>query len=169
LAGWRKIDPPLSRLPLPYEVVALLASHALDHNMIQEGLMMLVCFECYLRPGEVCKLRVMDLAPPVSKRKGVKQAWSLILHPIELGVASKAAEFDETVVFDLPEFAVIAETIYRVMRLDRRPKNQLLFSSTVEKMNGAMQKAVDKYSLEPLGVAHPYRLRHVPAEILPEN
>ena len=99
LAGWRKMDPPLSRLPLPYEVVALMASHALDHNSIQ-GLIMLVCFECYLRP-------------PVSKRKGVKQAWSLKLHPIELGVAPKASEFDETVVFDLPEFAVVAETIYR--------------------------------------------------------
>lgn len=77
-----------------------------------------------------------------------------------IGSASKAAEFDETVVFDLPEFAVIAETIYRVMKLDRRPKNQLLFSSTVEKMNGAMQKAVEEHSLEPLGMAHPYRLRH---------
>lgn len=68
MQGWRKMDPRRSRLPLPWEVVCLMMKYCMQNQMIQEALMMALCFVCYLRPGKVTKLRVMDLVAPVGRR-----------------------------------------------------------------------------------------------------
>ena len=63
----------------------------MNHNMRQERFMMLLAFViCYLRPGEVARLRAKDLVPPVnSSSSNSGKLWSLVLHPRERGQASK--------------------------------------------------------------------------------
>ena len=113
----------MSRMPFPREVVCLMAQHAFYKQKVEFGLMMHLAIEAYLRPGELGKLRVGDLIPPVSGSRG--GLWALVLRPMEEGQMSKAQEFDEPVLFDLPEQAVVAETVYRVLRLAFRKKTEL--------------------------------------------
>ncbi|CAJ1388043.1 unnamed protein product [Effrenium voratum] len=138
LQGWRKLDPPLSRLPLPHEVVCLMAEHSIKKSKIEEGLMMHLAMEAYLRPGELNKIRVGDVVPPVAGSK--KPQWSLVLHPTEEGQMSKAQEFDETIIFDLDEQPALLEAIYRVMRLAFRNPQEKVFSVKFEEVMRRMER-----------------------------
>jgi hypothetical protein len=158
MQGWRKLDPPLSRLPLPPEVVCLMAKHAFRTGRIQEGLMMHLAMEAYLRPGEITRIRVMDFVPPLPGSRGAK--WSIVLHPVEMQRMSKAQEFDETILMDLPDQGILAETIYRVCRLGFRQNYERVFSPSFQQMMDVMQAACHHYNLQSLGPPHAYRLRH---------
>ena len=160
MQGWRKLEPPKSRLPLPWEAVCGMAKCMIEQKKIQEALMMMMCFHLYLRPGEATRLRVMDLVPPLQGGSKALARWTVILHPLEELQPSKTQEFDETLIFDQDEFTFVAESVYRVMTLYNRPKHQLIFSKTVKQLNKAMVMAATKLHLEPLGSPHPYRLRH---------
>ncbi|CAJ1387216.1 unnamed protein product [Effrenium voratum] len=161
LQGWRKLDPPLSRLPLPHEVVCLMAEHSIKKSKIEEGLMMHLAMEAYLRPGELNKIRVGDVVPPVAGSK--KPQWSLVLHPTEEGQMSKAQEFDETIIFDLDEQPALLEAIYRVMRLAFRNPQEKVFSVKFEEVMRRMEEACQAHNMTCLGPPHAYRLRHAGA------
>jgi integrase len=160
LQGWRKLEPPRSRLPLPWEAVCLMAEHMMGHDMVEEALMMLLAFVMYLRPGEVCKLRCQDLVPPVGQGRREASKWSLVLHPEEELVPSKTAEFDETLLFDLPYTKFVAISVHQWRRTSSRPGHQLIFSKTASQLREAMVSVAQKCALQPLGDPHPYRSRH---------
>lgn len=65
LKGWRTLCPPRSRMPIPYEVICLLAREALLKGKIEICLVLLLNFFCYLRPTEFEKIRVCDIVAPV--------------------------------------------------------------------------------------------------------
>ncbi|CAE7557304.1 unnamed protein product [Symbiodinium sp. CCMP2592] len=113
--------------------------------------------DLYLRPGEVARLLVGGLVPPI----GVVTAWSLILHPLEQGTPSKTGEFDETVLFDLPEIVWIAEQTFRLLKVGHRGTSEPLFSVDLETVRSFMQSVGSRYGMEAaVGDPHPYRLRH---------
>ena len=99
-----------------WEVVCLMAMDALalTRSSIEVALyIMLLAFVTYLRPGEVMKLHVRDLVPPV----GSTNVWSLILHPLERETPLKTGEFDETALFDLLDIQWIAEHCFRLLEV----------------------------------------------------
>ena len=69
LQGWRRLCPPQSRLPVPFEVVALVFLWAVESNRVQLGFHLLLSFMLYLRPGEALGLRIKDVVPPSPTRK----------------------------------------------------------------------------------------------------
>ncbi|OLP86116.1 Gag-Pro-Pol polyprotein [Symbiodinium microadriaticum] len=157
LAGWRKLDPPKSRLPLPWEVVCLMALEAFSQKKVEIGLYLLLAFVAYLRPGEVSRLRVCDLVAPV----GTVKTWSLVLHPFEIGVPSKTAEFDETILFDIKPIQFLPSILHRRLRLGIRTKGELMFSTTVDEVRKFMNSVSDRFGMgAAVGDPHPYRLRH---------
>ncbi|CAE7388291.1 unnamed protein product [Symbiodinium sp. CCMP2592] len=157
LQGWRKLDPPKSRLPLPWEVTCLLAQEAMQLGCVEIGLFMLLCFVAYLRPGEATRLRVMDLVRPL----GSLAVWSLILHPAEVGVPSKTSEFDETVTIDIQPIIFVATALEHHLALNTRPRTEPMFSVTVEQVREFMKKTFARLRMEEaIGDPHPYRLRH---------
>ena len=160
LQGWRKLDPPKSRLPMPWEVTCFMAQEAIAMGKLQEALMMLFCFALYLRPGEVSKLRIMDLVPPVPRANQSSCHWSVVLHPMEVGVPSKTAEFDETVSFDLPDLDFIPRETSRLMKVRFRDRAEPLFSATGSQLRSVMEAIASKHGLQQRGPPHPYRLRH---------
>lgn len=160
LQGWRKLDPPKSRLPMPWEVTCFMAQEAFAMGKLQEALMMLFCFALYLRPGEVSKLRIMDLVPPVPRANQSSCHWSVVLHPLEVGVPSKTAEFDETVSFDLPDLDFIPRETSRLMKVRFRNRAEPLFSATGSQLRSVMEAIASKHGLQQIGPPHPYRLRH---------
>lgn len=129
-------------------------------KMVQEPLMMLMCFHLYLRRGEVTQLRVKDLVPPVLGGSKGLERWSVILHPLEEENPSKTMEFDETLLFDLDDMVFIAEAVHRLMKLGTRSKEELVFSRTVAQLRAKMEQASSRLGLEALSSPHPYRLRH---------
>ena len=156
LAGWRKLDPPKSRRPLPWEVVCLMALEAFSQKKVEISLYLLLAFVAYLRPGEVSRLRVCDLVAPV----GTVKTWSLVLHPFEIGVPSKTAEFDETILFDIKPIQVLPPILHRRLRLGIRPKGELMFSTIVDEVRKFMNSVSDRFGMgAAIGDPHPYRLR----------
>ena len=134
--------------------------YAMNHNYLQEALMMAMCFVLYLRPGEVSRLRCRDLVPPVKSTKKSARTWSVVLHPVELEVASKTSEFDETVTFDDLETQFIPEAVSKHMRSRTRGKDQMLFTSNSIQLKAVMEEAAKAEHLQAIGPPHPYRLRH---------
>jgi hypothetical protein len=98
LKGWSILCPGQQRLPFP--MVALCAVMALELSMgeVSIALALLLCFRCYLRPGEFQRLRVNMLIRSWSPRT----LWSfgLLLHPSEEGMRSKVGMQDETIYLD---------------------------------------------------------------------
>lgn len=111
LKGWRKICPPRSRLPIPWEVTCLLVTQAIHEGCLDLALHMLVMFSLYLRPSEALRLRNKDIVAPVKRKGSAYLWWSFVLHPFECGVPSKTLEFDETLVLDLPYHKGIGQAL----------------------------------------------------------
>ena len=80
LAGWQKLCPPRSRLPVPYEVVMLLAATALAQRFWEICIYLLLTFALYLRPSEGLRLRKKDFVPPRRHAKGTSggQLYSIL-------------------------------------------------------------------------------------------
>ena len=160
MQGWRKMDPPKSRLPLPWEVTCLISMHCLKHQQVQAALMIATCFALYLRPGEVTRLRGMDLVRPVQTNKKEKSHWAVVLHPAEEEISSKTGEFDETVMFDLEEHKFLPAAIYRLRSVGSSNPHSPIFNLTSQQLKKTMEEAGKALNLECLGPIHPYRLRH---------
>eukprot|EP00971_Amphidinium_carterae_P329456 6461910-Amphidinium_carterae.1 len=88
---------------MPWELICALANHLVqeDHWMTAVGLMLTVAF--YLRPGELLKIRVGDVAKPM-RRNRLHPHWTLVLHPQERKQVSKTSEQDESMALDLPRY-----------------------------------------------------------------
>ena len=130
LAGWAKLCPPRSRLPIPYPVVALLAMHALSLGLQEVALYLLLTFALYMRPSEGLRLRKMDFVRPSSKQAGF-QYWSVVLHPWEVGLSSKTQEFDECLQLDLPYHQFLGAATFKLYynSIGNKPKTSFSPSS----------------------------------------
>ena len=80
IRGFRHLAPPRSRLPWPWEVVPLLCNHLWLDGDQEMCLALLLMFEMYLRPGEITKLRAVDLVPPVKKSQ-VHKCFTVVVAP----------------------------------------------------------------------------------------
>lgn len=61
LRGWKKLEPSISREPVPEHVVWGMAVNLRKIGKWKEALMVLLCYDCYLRVGEVLNLRWEDV------------------------------------------------------------------------------------------------------------
>ena len=159
LNGWQKLAPAKSRLPIPFEVVALISTWAIKSGHIQIALLILLSFMLYLRPSEGLKLRCQDVVRP-TRKKGAFSMWTFILHPYEEGVPSKTQEFDESLQLDLAYHKEMGAALWRALNLQARAPGDKVFSVTTSEVNELLASARDALNLGPLGVLHMYRLRH---------
>ena len=161
LKGWRKLCPPRSRMPLPFEVVALLAVTAANEEKFEVGLVLLLTFFLYMRPSEFTKIRVQDIVCPVKKKApGSYKNWSILLHPIEEGVPSKTEQWDEMLALDLPYQQFVGPALNSHLGLKKRSKTQKAFRVTPTEVNQFMVSHWETLGLQPVGAPHLYRLRH---------
>ncbi|CAK0896651.1 unnamed protein product [Prorocentrum cordatum] len=93
LRGWRRRVPARAGLPLPWEVVALVAARLIDVGQTRAAIYVLVTFAGYLRPPEALRALGSRLIPPAPG--GACGGWSLVLRPRELAVPSKTQVRDE--------------------------------------------------------------------------
>ncbi|CAK0867888.1 unnamed protein product [Prorocentrum cordatum] len=114
LKGWKRLAPGRARLPLPWEVVALIALELLLTGYWAMAAWTIITFHCYLRPSELQRVTAEMLAPPVPGTHVGN--WAIVLHPSEEEISSKTREFDETVVFDLPLFRFLVPVLAYLKR-----------------------------------------------------
>lgn len=139
LKGWRVLNPPRSRMPIPFEVVALLAMKAASESKWEIGLCLLMSFMLYLRPGEFEKIRVCDIVRPVKRGGPLYKQWSIVLHPYEEGIPSKTAQWDEAVSIDLEYQQFLGPALDKHLKLRGRPPLDKAFSVTMAQVNAFME------------------------------
>jgi len=160
MKGWRKLCPPRSRMPLPYEVVCLLSLTAFQQGLIEVSLILLLIFFLYLRPSEAFRLRVQDLVPPPARAKRPYKNFSVLLHPTELGVPSQTLQWDEMMELDLDHQRFLGQALQKHLQLGRRNKDSLAFTATLPEVNEFVAGQWMPLKLQSLGAPHLYRLRH---------
>jgi len=156
LRGWKRRAPPGSRLPLPWEVVALLAEDMFNRNLQWLAFLTVLTFHCYFRPIEPLRLRAQDLIPPLEF--GGHVHWSITLHPIEHLVSSKTQEYDETVMIDKSPFLVLGFGL-QTLRRTRAPLDKVFPGVTQAMWSTELKRSAERcgcHSLQP----HLYALRH---------
>ena len=98
IRGWKKVMPPVTRLPLPWLCLMAVFQKWLPHKWA-ETVAALLAFHCYLRPFELESLTPMHIASafdPATQQYKV----GLILAPIELGRPGKTGNWEEAVMVD---------------------------------------------------------------------
>lgn len=170
LKGWKKLAPPTSRLPLPFEVMAGIVNAMWAAGETQEALWVWLSFELYLRPSEAGGIRAVDFVPPVAGREAHK-AYSVTLNASERRQPSKTGEYDDSARLDLPRHAPLAAALARM--LDRRlgqhwrrvghggAAHDMLFTVPAEAVREAFRRAGERVGVsQHLGPLHMYMLRH---------
>ena len=162
LRGWRRLDPPVSRLPLPWAIVAMISNHLCLQNQYESALICLLCFFTYFRPSEPFKLLGKHIIPPVLLAGPGHQYWAITLHPYELAQPSKTQEFDESVLLDRPESWFLGPLLHRQawhMGLENP-----LFRTSQLQLGAAWRAACASLQLSDGGLCPtPYQLRHAGA------
>lgn len=70
LRGWSRLHPPQSYPPLTWELTVVIGVQMVRGGRLAEGLATILGFHCYLRLGEICNLRVSDVADSGDARVG---------------------------------------------------------------------------------------------------
>ncbi|CAK0818121.1 unnamed protein product [Prorocentrum cordatum] len=158
LQGFRRCCPPQSRLPLPREVVALIANELVRSGKLPCAVAIILIFELYLRPGEIFNVRGVDLMPPVP---GVASApcWAITLRAREVGRSSKTNEFDESMRLDLERHAPLGPAL-KALCQGQSPRSPI-FGFALKDLVTAVSGVVRSLKLDVyLGDVHLCQLRH---------
>jgi integrase len=154
LRGWKRKAPAHSRLPLPYEAVALIATKLWEKGCPWMAAYVLLNLTAYLRPSEALKLHREDMVAPSGGRY---LHWSVVLHPREKGMASKTQEYDEVVLLDQPDHKFL-DKLWRAVWDGTSPGTKIFGFS-----QSAVAQMFTTTALEAgLGILRPvlYQLRH---------
>lgn len=101
LVGWRRLVPPHSRPPLPFEAAMLICHDLLIHEKQEEAFMIAVAFETYLRLSELEALTCQQVALPTAGARGAARFAAITIRAEELAVTSKTGQFDGCMLLDL--------------------------------------------------------------------
>ena len=156
-AGFRKLAPGRSRLPLPWEVVAMICNRMVLNGQCDGARAVAVAFAGYLRPCDLLSLRVRQLIAPVLLHGGLAH-WAIVLYPQQQEQRSKVGECDESILFDADGFKFL-DRIFEDWVRTRHPDSPLL-AMTHGQWGQAWRAACSQLRLDALGVPVLYQLRH---------
>ena len=163
LRGWRRLAPPRSRLPTPWEVVCMITNWFVKEELWDMGVACVMAVIFYLRPREAVQLRVKQLVPPLAEGGRQHARWCLILCPEEVGQPNKTGQYDISRPLDLVDhqfFAPVLETLRR-----RRALEAPVFNFTYPQWAAQYRRATQALQLEVLGPPVLYGLRHAGASL----
>ena len=158
LAGWGRLEPPQSRWPVPWPLIALAAVRFVGRGQPILGLAVVMATIAYLRPAALLGLRVRHLLRPLPGVDGPAGAcYSLLVADRETGVPSKTNTFDDSVLLDRPDLMWMNKWWETLVR-DREPDDFLFPMTQVEYALAIKQEFLGLHA-EKLGVVS-YSLRH---------
>ncbi|CAE8588770.1 unnamed protein product [Polarella glacialis] len=150
LKGWRKLAPPRSRKPSPFQVVAAHAVRLAARGKHHMALWVLVGFIAYLRPSENMKLKKRDLVKP---RQGVTQFWGLLLCSSDSHLQSKNGASDESVMMDNKSIEWIGDAL---AALAEGKGSEALWPFTYPELTAELRACSKDLGVKMV----PYQLRH---------
>lgn len=153
--GFKRLAPGHSRAPLPWVALVAMAAAASSLGWWGMTVALVLHFTCYLRPGELLKLKVSSVIMPVNGAGTASP--SLLLSPLEGGIPGKTQEYDESVLLDWPRLPGLTVALGMLMKHKR--DDDLLFNldyrTYLEQFN-RLAELTGVNILKP----HPYALRH---------
>ena len=152
LKGYRKQLPPVSRMPLPIEVKSGICALLILDGERATALYVESVFAGSFRPGELLRANVGDLVKPGVSEDAALRWWSLIVAPEERLQPSKTQTFDDTVIFDHPEWLGDVLGSWVAHASDERA----LFPLDAVRIARLFKAAADKLGVD----ASLYQLRH---------
>lgn len=156
LKGWRKIDPPRSRLPLPRVVACGIAAILLAKGQRKMALKVMTDFDCYLRPGEGMDILGKHVVKPLRNAGRQFQRYSLVIRDQEEGVPDKTGTFDNTLLLDNPLTKNwLGPALEKLAQTSG--KTSPIFDFKPDQFRVEFQKAGETLGLNSL---HTYQLRH---------
>ena len=161
LKGWRRLKPPSTRPPLPFEAMLLIAVSVCVHHKMAMGIAIVMGFFGYLRPRELTDLLSSQLVPPMTRglaRGKALSFWNIVLHSFEGLKASKTGRYDENLPMDSKWlqgwFPAFLEALHGARKDCHR-----LWSFTHEELLAAYRMEIRRLGLDAL-VQNLYGLRH---------
>ncbi|CAK0887158.1 unnamed protein product, partial [Prorocentrum cordatum] len=157
LKAWGRRRPALGRLPPPYPTICGLAVALHLLGRTDMAVAVLVALSAYLRPGELCGLRVRDVVPPALGYWPEYQKWSLIPGPSDSnGDPTKTGVYDDNVTMDHENLQFLGH-FFELYRQGKGASDPL-WGFTQAELGAMIAKALKVCRLEGLGIA-PYSLR----------
>ena len=155
LWGWRKLVPQKSRIPLPKAVAYGIAMRMMARGLFNMGLMVILTFDAYLRPGEAADLLGKNIVAPIRKAGKQYRFYTLIVRDHDEKV-DKTGTFNNSIVLDNPDNEVwLGKALYKIRV---KQGNQVpLFNFKMETFRREFQQAGSWLGLEGL---HVYQMRH---------
>ena len=153
LKGWERVKSVSSHPPLTWELTVAIACSLARSGFHAPGIAMLVAFDCYLRVGELTKLRLRDIIMPSDARMGSAHTNMAVC------LAKTKTGINQSVSIDRPEVAEILCAWVRTLSHSSSEVNPFVFAFTPAHLRGLMRDACVQ-----LGIGHasyvPHSLRH---------
>ncbi|CAK0903021.1 unnamed protein product, partial [Prorocentrum cordatum] len=160
--GQCRAAPAGGRLPLPHDVVALLASGMYRQRLRPHSLAGLRMMELLLRPGEPLLLRCRAVAAGALSGARVRTPTSVLLHLIGMRTPPQSWEFCQAIVVDLDRQAALAGVLVQlVLARSAGPWRELSPCA----LRRALDEAAAAWRLGPLGLLGAYRFGHTGASV----
>ncbi|CAK0899966.1 unnamed protein product, partial [Prorocentrum cordatum] len=102
-ARWARLRPPQSRPPIPWLVAAGIAEWLFASSKPLMGLLIVLLFVIYCRPGEGLALLGRQVVRPIAGMPGALDQVTIAPHPEDPGAPSKTGLVDSSATLDLPE------------------------------------------------------------------
>ena len=100
LAGWRRLAPANSRLPLPHLAAEGIMLSLRYNGKYQLALYVATIFSTYLRPSEGLALRGRDIVPPVRGSGSQRHDTMVCVRSSSDGIPDKTGDFDNSIPLD---------------------------------------------------------------------
>jgi integrase len=151
LKGWTQLHPSMSKPPLTWTVVVLLASTMASYGHFDAGLATLLGFDCLLRISEYCNFLISDVILPDNRVVGSTQQTSLRIRRAKTGKEQSVA------IWHVDVLRLLMIHLRRHSRDD--PRTTKLFAFTAPVYSMIFKNALASLSMSHLGFT-PHSLRH---------
>lgn len=149
LQGWKKLQPSVSKPPLTWPIIVLLASTMASYGYFDAGLATLVGFDCLLRISELSNFRTSDVIRRDNRLIGPAQQTVLRIRKAKTGKEQSVSIWNEDV----------DQLLMTHLDRNRRSPAAKLFAFT-----GPQYRIIVKTCLTAMNLAHlgftPHSLRH---------
>ena len=155
LQGWKRLHPTGARMPLPMPAVCGLACEMVRRGKTTMGWLTMAAADMYLRPGEAIALTEDMIIAPRTQLGSAYRTTSVLLHPWSHGRASKAGQFDDSVLLDSRDRPWMGDLMLSWKR-SKAPRQQLA-TFTMSEWGAEFKQCCEILGLPP---CHLYVLRH---------
>jgi len=153
LKGWERVRKITSHPPLTWELTVAIACTLARSGFHAPAVAMLVAFDCFLRVGELTRIRLHDVVMPHDARMGKAHTGMAVC------LARTKTGLNQSVALHRPEVAAVLCDWVRAIPSQQRGDNPLIFPFSADHLRRLMRGACVR-----LGVGDtpyvPHSLRH---------